>query len=187
MRRGFKAQAEKLALKHRSKMNLSERDRLYPLQFLRSEGILVWKEDEVPGVDPSHLHQLTNVDPDSWSGITLQENEKTLIIYNSTHPATRTANTLMHEWSHLELRHKPNRADRSESGLLLLSDYPSELEEEADWLAGCILAPREGLLFHCRNGMSPNDVAVHYGISSQLANWRIGKTGIKRQLKVRHY
>jgi len=187
MRRGFKAQAEKLALKHRSKLGLSEQDKLDPMAFLKSIGILVWKPSEIPRVNPSHLHQLTVVDPDSWSGMTLKENGRTLIVINPTHPVTRQANTLMHEWSHIELRHKPSRADRSEGGILLLSDYPPDLEDEADWLAGCMLAPRDGLLHHCRRLMSTNNVAAHFGISTQLANWRIGKTGIRRQLSARQY
>ena len=92
----------------------------------------------------------------------------------------------MHEWAHIELRHRPNRADRSVGGLLLLSDYPAEIEEEADWLAGCILAPREGLLALCAKGMSVIEVAQHFGISQQMAKWRIGKTGVMRQLSNRY-
>ncbi len=187
MRRGFKANAEKLALKHRSSFGLSARDCLNPKEFLKSIGILVWEPSDIPGMNPEHLHQLTVVDPESWSGATIKEGEKTLIIVNSEHAPQRQANTLMHEWSHIELRHKPTRADRSAGGLLLLSDYPADLEEEANWLSGCILAPRDGLLHHCSNGLNADGVARHYGISKQLANWRIGKTGIKRQLGARQY
>ncbi|WP_420334934.1 ImmA/IrrE family metallo-endopeptidase [Roseibium sp.] len=187
MRRGFKSQAEKLALKHRANFGLGPHERLDPKAFLKSNGILVWEPSDVPGIDSAHLHQLTVVDPDSWSGVTIRIEEKTLIIVNSTHPDGRQANTLMHEWSHLELKHKPNRADRSDGGLLLLSDYPREMEEEADWLAGCMLLPRDGLLHHCGAGMDAQRVANHYGVSRQLASWRIGKTGVNRQLGARQY
>lgn len=185
MRRGFKAQAEKLALKHRSSLDLSPQDRLRPRVFLEHFGLIVWTPSEVPGINQATIEQLTLTDPDSWSGITIREGKLKAIILNSAHPPTRQANTLMHEWSHLELNHKPSRVDRSEGGILLLSDYPADLEEEADWLAGCMLAPREGLLHHSRMGLSATDIAAHYGISAQLANWRIGKTGIRRQLSFR--
>jgi hypothetical protein len=187
MRRGFKSQAEKLALKHRAAAGLGPRDRLDPRSFLKRIGILVWGPADVPDIDLGHLHQLTVVDPDSWSGVTIKVDEKTLIIVNSSHPVGRQANTLMHEWSHIELRHRPNRADRSDGGLLLLSDYPKEFEEEADWLAGCMLLPRNGLLYHCGAGLDAQGVADHYGVSRQLATWRIGKTGVKRQLGARQY
>lgn len=185
MRRGFKAQSEKLALTYRAKFGLTALDRLDPLPFLKSIGIAVWTPAKIPGVDPAHVRQLTKTDPDSWSGLTVRESGRTAVIINPSHPRTRQANTLMHEWAHIELRHKPSRADRSEGGLLLLSDYPDELEDEADWLAGCMLAPREGLLHHCGQGLTPAEVAVHFGISRDLAKWRIGKTGVTRQLAYR--
>lgn len=185
MRRGFKTQAEKLALKHRSNLDLSPQDRLEPKVFLESEGLTVWTPAEVPEIEQATVEHLTVTDPDSWSGITVREGKLKAIIINSAHPLTRQANTLMHEWAHLELNHKPSRVDRSDGGILLLSDYPVDLEEEADWLAACMLAPREGLLHHSRMGLSATEIAAHYGISVQLANWRIGKTGIRRQLSYR--
>ncbi len=187
MRRGFKTQAEKMALAQRAEFNLGPNDRLEPRAFLERKGMIVWEPADVPNFQGNHLKQLTVVDPDSWSGVTIKVDDKVLIIVNPTHPAGRQANTLMHEWSHIELRHKPNRADRSDGGLLLLSDYPKELEEEADWLAGCMLLPRDGLLHHCGAGKDAEAIAMHYGVSRQLANWRIGKTGVRRQLGARLY
>lgn len=186
MRRGFKAQAERLALKHRAEFGVSPDQKLDPVKFLGSKGIIVWEPKDIPGLAQETLRHLTEVDPDAWSGMTLREGTLRAIIINSAHGKPRKANTLMHEWAHIELNHKPNRADRSEGGLLLLSDYPSDIEDEADWLAGCMLAPRDGLLNLCRQGYDVDQVAGHYGISSQLARWRIGKTGIRRQLGNRY-
>jgi len=92
---------------------------------------------------------------------------------------------MMHEWAHIELRHKPNRVDRSDAGLLLLSDYPAEFEDEADWLAGAILAPRDGLMRFRTSGMTPDEIALHYGISIELTNWRLRMTGIEKQMYAR--
>lgn len=182
MRRGFKAQAERLATERREAFGLSCRDRLEPKKFLQSIGIIVWTPEDIPDLEPAYLSQLVEHDPDSWSGITLKEGAATAIIINSAHHVNRQTSTLMHEWAHIELRHRPSRADRSESGLLLLSDYPREFEEEADWLAGAILAPRDGLLQHLRAEHDETSVARHFGISDDLARWRIRMTGIKRQL-----
>lgn len=185
MRHGFKTQAEKLSLAHRQKLNLSPFDRIDPKTFLESLGFLVWTPAEIPGISPEHLAQLTVVDPDSWSGVSVREGEAVAIIINSVHPLARQANTLMHEWAHIELRHKPNRVDRSEAGLLLLSDYPSEFEEEADWLAGAILAPRDGLMRFRVGGMPVDEIAAHYGISTELTNWRLRMTGVEKQIYAR--
>jgi hypothetical protein len=182
MRRGFKSQAERLALQHRTAFGIAPTDRLNPISFLRARGLIVWNPKDIPGIDPHHLQQLMVAGKDEWDGMTIKENGQIAIIINSSDAETRQANTLMHEWAHIELRHKPNRADRSEGGILLLSDYPAGIEEEADWLSGCMLAPRDGLLAHCRSGLNTTQIAAHYGISPQLANWRIRMTGIHRQL-----
>jgi Zn-dependent peptidase ImmA (M78 family) len=106
------------------------------------------------------------------------------VILNSSHPKTRQANTLMHEIAHIELKHVPNRVELSELGLLLLSDFSVEQEEEADWLAGSLLLPRNGLMRHRARGASANGIAQIFGVSDELCTWRLRMTGIDRQLGV---
>jgi Zn-dependent peptidase ImmA (M78 family) len=183
MKRGFKAYAERLSLSARSELKLRPHDRLDAWAFLRGKGLLVWEPRDIPGIDPRHVEQLTVRDPDSWSGVMVRGVLNTAIIINSAHPNTRQANTLMHEWSHLELKHKPNRVDRFDHGIVMLSDYPAELEEEADWLAGAMLAPRDGLAYFARKGAENAEIAEHFGISEQLAVWRRRMTGIDRQFR----
>lgn len=185
MRRGFKAQAERISLALREQMGLSCKDRFDPWGFLRDLGILLWTPAEVPGISPDHVEQLTVLDADSWSGVTIREGNATAIIVNPTHPSTRQANTLMHEWAHIELRHTPNRVDRSEGGLMLLSDYPSEYEDEADWMSGTVLAPRDGLVFWRKQGATNDEIAEKFGISIELATWRLRMTGVDRQMRAR--
>lgn len=186
MRRGFKAQAERIALELRDGLNIPAQDPVDPRYLLSSLGIIVWEPKEIPNLPEEYLEQLTVVDPDSWSGVTIRDSGQIVIVVNPTHPYTRQANTLMHEWAHIELRHKPNRVDRSiAGGLLLLSDYPKEQEDEADWLSGAILLPRDGILHHYAIGSGAAEIAQHYGVSETLANWRIRMTGVARQLSYR--
>ncbi len=185
MRRGFKSQSEKISLSVRHGCNHTAFDRFDPREFLESLGFVIWSPSDIPGLSMEHVRQLTIRDPDSWSGVTIREGNDTVIILNPTHPSTRQANTLMHEWAHIELRHKPNRVDRSKGGLLLLSDYPGEFEEEADWLAGAVLLPRDGLIHFKARGMSNHEIADHYGVSLELTNWRVRMTGVERQIQAR--
>ena len=92
----------------------------------------------------------------------------------------------MHEWAHLKLKHKPSRVDEFENGLLLLSDYPKDLEDEADWLSGAMLAPRDGLVNLRKRGLNDDQIAEAFGISSQLATCRLRMTGIDRQFSRRY-
>lgn len=185
MKRGFKSHSERMSLSLRSKLDLSALDRLDPKKFLASIGFQVWTPQEIPNILPEHVEQLTVHDPDSWSGVTVREGDAIAIVVNPTHPETRQANTLMHEWAHIELRHKPNRVDRSEGGLLLLSDYPDELEEEADWLAGAALLPRDGLIHFRSNGIPIEEIAHQFGVSVELTTWRLRMTGVDKQLRAR--
>lgn len=185
MRHGFKAHAERLAKSARAELGLGTIEKLDPKKFLTHKGFVVWTPQEVPSLPEEVIEQLTINDPDAWSGLTIREPNCTAIIYNPTHSSERTANTLMHEWAHLELRHKPNRVDRSDQGILLLSDYPAELEEEADLLAATALIPRDGILHHRRLGLDVPELALHFGTSQQLAKWRLRTTGVDRQLASR--
>lgn len=186
MRRGFKSQTEKISIQLRNEIGLTVYDQFDPIEFLASKGFVVWFPANIPGISHDHVNQLTKKDPDSWSGVTVKEGEEIAIIVNPSHPATRQANTLMHEWAHVELRHKPNRVDRSTNGLLLLSDYPAEVEEEADWLAGAVLLPRDGLIHFRSSGMNAERIADQYGVSKQLTNWRLRMTGVERQIANRN-
>ena len=185
MRHGFKAHAERLAMSEREAFGLSEVDRLNPKEFLAAQNIIVWGISDIQGLDRETGRQLTKTDPNSWSGITLREGSQIVIILNSAHGVNRHASTMMHEWSHLKLDHKPNRLDRTDKGMMFLTDYPADVEEEADWLGAAILLPREGLLHFRSKALSHVQIADHYGVGEELVRWRTGKTGIDRQLHAR--
>lgn len=136
-------------------------------------------------VPANDLKQLTIVDPDSWSGLSVKAAGLTAVILNPTHPKTRQRNTLMHEISHIHLGHVGNRVDVSEQGLLLVSDFSAEQDDEANWLAGALLAPRDGLLAARMAGKSAQQICSDYGISHELCTWRLRMTGIDAQLQHR--
>ena len=169
MRRGFKAHAERLSLDTRNRLGISNDTTIDPIALVQSKGCLVWTPEDVPEFDLSHLTQLTISDPDSWDAVTIKEGDCTVIVVNNTRPAARQANTIMHEWAHLELKHKPSRVDEFENGLLLLSDYPKEFEDEADWLSGAMLAPRDGLTILRKRGLDTDQIAEAFGISRPVS------------------
>lgn len=185
MRYGFKAQAERISAQYRSELGLTLTDPFPAKCFLERQGVLVWTPRDVPGVEPKSINQLVAVDPDSWSGLTVQEAGGTVVIVNPTHPEGRRANTLMHEWAHLHLRHSPKRVDITLDGVLLVSDYEKADEEEADWLAGAMLVPRDGLLSLMKAGLAVQQIAQTFAVSSELTEWRVRMTGIKKQLRMR--
>jgi hypothetical protein len=183
LRRGFKAQAERLAASARAVLGLDECAPLSPYAYAAHLGILVWQPEDL-GLDPHDLAQLTVHDPDSWSGVSVRVEDRVGVILNTAHPSTRRTNTLMHEIAHVQLRHAPSHVQMTDDGLLLVSEYPKDLEEEADWLAGALLLPRAALVLHRGRGSAVYEIAGHFGVSDQLCNWRLRMTGVDRQLGV---
>ena len=182
MRRGFKAYSERKALEVRQLIGVKPNSRIDCPKFAESQGFIIWGPNDVPNLDPAHAQQLLSTDPDSWSGLTVRLGANAIIVVNSAHTPGRQANTIMHEWAHVELNHKPSRVDDFGNGLLLLSEYPSDFEEEADWLAAAVLLPREGLLDARRSETNVSGLADRFGVSMELVKWRLRMTGIDRQL-----
>jgi Zn-dependent peptidase ImmA (M78 family) len=139
--------------------------------------------EQIPNLATGTLEQLTKIDPDAWSAVALCHSGRYLVVLNSAHPKTREANTLMHELAHLIIGHKPARLDINDDGLMILSSYDKQHEDEANWLAAALLLPREALIHARRRGMTNEEAAAHYGCSTQLFAMRIQTTGVDKQLR----
>ena len=110
--------------------------------------------------------------------MTLKEGNLIGVIVNPSHVQTRQRNNLMHELAHFELKHVPTRVDVSSTGLLLLSDYSDEQEQEADWLAAALLLPRNALMVLRSSGQTVEQIAIAYGVSPAMCGWRLKTTGV---------
>lgn len=168
MQRGFKAQAERLALRERELLGLSGGCRLNPRDLARAHGIPVVDLSRLPGLAAVDRAQLGARDPAAFSGITVVERDARLIVVNDAHTPERQANTLAHELAHCLLGHAPSP---------LFGRFGRELdksaEDEADWFAGCLLVPGAGVRERMR--LSYDDLTVaaaHYGVSVELMRWR---------------
>ena len=182
MRRGFKAQAERSAAAARDALRLPLNAPIDPWSYATYLDVRVLDFGQL-GLPARAVSQLTVVDGDSWSAMTLQIEGKFVIVLNPAHAITRQRNDLMHELAHIELRHAPARVEVSETGLLLLSDYSDEQEQEADWLAAALLLPRDGLVQLRSAGLSAADIANRYGVSEALCAWRLRMTGVDVQMR----
>lgn len=170
--RGFKSWCERVALQQRTELSLRPEDPLDPMALARHLGVAVWTAEQIPELDPVCLAVLVEKDPESWSAITLCTGVKDLIIVNPAHGGGRRASDIMHEIAHILIGHDPARVDVTEDGLLMLSSYDKQQEEEAKWLSGCLLLPREALLLIRRRKMDPEMAARTYGVSDQMLTFR---------------
>lgn len=184
MRRGFKAQAERRSIAARESLHLDPTAPLCPWQYAQFLGIMVFGADEL-NLEAEHAAQLLQRDPDSWSGMTLLDDGAHVVVLNSAHWRTRQTATLMHEIAHITLEHVPADVTVSASGIVLLSDYSAEQEDEADWLGAALLLPEQALLRHRGLGRAHAAIANAYGVSEVLCQWRCRMTGVEKRVALR--
>ena len=182
MRRGFKAEAERSAAAARIKLGLKDHAPIDPWAYAAHLNVTVLEFGKL-GLSAQAVKQLTAVDGDSWSAMTLQCDGTFALVINPAHAPTRQRSDLMHELAHIELRHAPARVEVSDTGLLLLSDYSDEQEQEADWLAAALLLPREILVRLRSAHKSTVEIATLYGVSEALCEWRLRMTGVDVQMR----
>lgn len=180
MRRGFKTAAEKLALETRATIGLDAEQRLDPAILAEHLSIPIITLDDLRRAVPEDVEHLLNGGSRSFSAVTVLRENKKVIVINPAHPAGRQSNTLVHELSHVLLGHPAGPAfDHLGS-----RNWKQEYEDEADHLAGCLLAPRKGLIpVMTRLGNSLEAGAEHYGISVQLMRQRWNQTGAAMQVR----
>jgi len=181
-KRGFKSWCENVSLQHRKEMSLQPIDPINPRALAEKLGVIVWKADEVPGIGQKTLDVLTKDDPESWSAMTLCGDGKNIIVLNPMNSPGRMNSDLTHELSHIIIGHEAARIDVTPDNMLMLQNYDKGQEEEADWLAGCLLLPRLALLHIRKKGLDKSDVKKIYGVSAPMLDYRLRMTGVDKQL-----
>ena len=183
MRRGFKSACERTAAAHRETLKRRLDEPLDPEELASHLDVLVWRPNDVPELSEKTLKQLLERDKESWSAVTLKVGATCLTIVNSEHSLNRQRSSITHELAHIILKHEPDRIDVSTKGYLLLSTFEKEKEDEANWLAGALLVPREGLRRIFRSTKDPQRLAHHLGVSRKLLEWRLRMTGVAVQAR----
>ena len=183
MRRGFKAWCERTSVDYRTALGVPLTVPLDPYWLAKHLGVRVAIPQEIPTLSKASLQQLTVVDPASWSAVTLSHGDRRLVILNSGHARVRQTSSLVHELAHIILNHSADATRLSDEGFLFRNSYDKAQEDEADWFAGCLLVPRDGLLDTYRKTQDQDRLAGWFGVSGQMIAWRLSKTGVSRQLR----
>lgn len=183
MERGFKTRCENLALQVRSELRLNKTAPLMPEALAEHLGVYLWNPQQINGLSREALLQLRK-DRGSWSAVTVAFGGIEAVIFNNQHSRDRQSSDIMHELSHILLDHKPIEMMLFSKELnIVLRDYDEDAEEEATWLSGCLLLPRETLLHIRKHGIDEQTVRDTYHVSSTLLRFRLNKTGVERQIQ----
>jgi Zn-dependent peptidase ImmA (M78 family) len=182
-RRGFKTWSEQTSLRARQRLKLSASSPLDPFRLAELLGVFVLQPQELSGLSDDIRFRLATAHSDCWSAITVSDGNRHLIVINSSHAKTRLNSSLAHELAHIILGHEPSMMFMSSTSGMALRTYNEDQEEEANWLGGCLLLPREALLAIRRNGRSDEDACDEYEVSPAMLRFRINVTGVDSQFR----
>lgn len=167
-RHGFKANANRIALRVRTKLLLSPTAPIDPLEICKLYDIDVVKMTELD----CDCSLFTGRYSGQFSAVTLNSGLKTVIVHNDTHHPYRQRSNICHELSHSFLGHEhvPPLTDGGELA------HDGGIEAEANFLAGCLLLPNEAALHVVRNGLQATAQTI-YGVSSPMLKYRLSVSG----------
>ncbi len=182
-RRGFKTWAEEIALRVRRRLKLEPTAPLAPLRLAELLSVVVLGPDELRDMPEDCKQRLTSDHSENWSAITVANGEHHLIVVNTAHAPTRRNSDLAHELAHLILGHEPSMMFASPGCKIALRTHNKEQEDEANWLAGCLLLPRDALLRIRKRGLSNDEACLEYGVSAAMLRFRLNASGVDIQIR----
>ena len=68
---------------------------------------------------------------------------------------------------------------------MALRTHNEEQEEEANWLAGCLLLPRAALVTVRRTMRSDEEICFKFGVSAAMLRFGLNVTGVDAQMRGR--
>ncbi len=181
LRRGFKTEANEIALEVRSELGLRPIDRLDAWALARHLDIPVHPLSALRQQAPAALRHFSEVHPAVFSAVTVFNGATNRAIYhNDAHSPVRQASNLAHELAHGLLLHPPTPAldDRG------CREWDRDIEDEATWLGGALLITEQAALSIVRRGLSMSQAAAIYGVSEQMVGYRLNLTAARRRVKV---
>ncbi len=182
LRRGFKSECERIANRVRTELGLPKGSSVIPALLAEFLDIEVRSGDEL--VDLSRFVELDEIQKDAFSACTFKPSEgRTVVVFNPLSSEGRRTSDLAHELSHVVLDHELSSVETL-GDFTFLTCNPDQ-EDEANWLSGTLLLPRELLLREAWKGSTARQIATLYNVSEHMARYRLNVTGVLRQVNSR--
>jgi Zn-dependent peptidase ImmA (M78 family) len=177
--RGFKAEAERRAATQWSDLGSPITEPLDLGAVAASLGARIVMADEL--IPRKRLDQLEEVQAFAFSACTFEVRDQPVIVLNPLRSPGRQRADCAHELSHLLLRHQMRVPERIGGNVFFTGT--ADQEEEAGWMAGALLLPRQAVLRAAHSGMDVAAIAEHYLTTEEMARFRINATGAAIQAR----
>ena len=179
LRRGFRAEAERLSKDIWAGMRLTPDDRMDAVKLAEHVGCIVRPADAL--VDMAKLEELYRIQDDAFFACTFElPRSRFAVVFNPLMSERRRNSDVAHEVAHIVLGHSLSRLARLGDLAFLTCDR--QQEEDAAWLSGCLLLPRFALINDLRKRRNSATIATSRMLSREMVDYRVRVTGASRQL-----
>ena len=177
LRRGFKAEAEREAVRVRKELGLASNDALDPRALAKHMNIVVVDASDLVSMDD--LEELERLQAFAFSAATFEFDDRKVIVVNPIRNTGRQNSDIAHELAHVILNHDLSEV-REIDGMPFRTCQPNE-EEEATAFGGTLLLPRPLLESAARRKASVDQIASQYEVTTEMARFRYNTSGVARQ------
>lgn len=178
MRRGFMAEAKRLADEVRAELGLTPTAPLDPWKLAEHLCVPVLPLSGFQEVAPNACRVLLGSERSAFSALVAFVGSQRVIVQNDAHAMTRQRANIGHELAHILLFHDGRTLD----GQWHLT-YDADQEDEAKWLGGVLLVTDEACLAGCRRDLTLAEAAAELEVSEDLMRWRRNKSGAVRRVQ----
>lgn len=173
LRRGFKSEADEIAVEFRTELGLEDDAPLCPRRLASYLAIPVLPLSDLRSAESQAVALLHGPELKAFSAGTVFNGTRRIIVYNDAHGSNRQTSDIAHELAHGILGHPPS-PPLSEGGC---RNFFPALEAEADWLGPALLISRPAALRIAWSGVTVAEAALEYGVSRAVIQMRLNVTG----------
>jgi Zn-dependent peptidase ImmA (M78 family) len=177
--RGFKAEAERHAARLWTELGLRPVERFDLVRAAETIGARIVPGDEI--LARERFEELEAVQAFAFSAATFEVDTGHVIVSNPVHWEGRQRADQAHELAHLILGHRMRTPEQVGQFVFYTGDQAQE--DEANWLAGCLLLPRSVLIAAAARGLDAKGIASRYGTTEAMVRFRLNTSGATRQIE----
>jgi hypothetical protein len=180
-----KSDLESMSKRFRKDLGLSDNAPLDPFQ-IELEGVSILRLNEISDLPSEYVNHLTGDGASQWSAMSIpldSTQETWAIVVNDSHEKARQNVSLLEEFWHILQGHKLTTITKV--GSSFGRSFEAEDEHDAYYLAAATLVPAESLLKMLLKKTPAEEIANHYGASTELVEYRIKRLGFWNQYKHR--
>ena len=179
LKRGFKAEAERLSEKYRQELGISKFDPLDAFALAAHLDIPIFSVNEIFAANLSSPYRTQLNDTSKFSAVwMLNKMGKKIIIHNDNHSSKRQQSNIMHELAHIIQKHEIPLEAAKLCHLFNLHYFNKEHEQEAKYLGACLQITRPGLQWALKRNYSPEEISDHFNASIEMVKFRLNASGV---------